>query len=163
MSRASVGAGTGSPVGASRAASRGGPGARLVVVVAIVVVMLVSVPVRARPVPMTGPVPGALPVGAALWVERALDGARPGAEPAHHMGDHVVVTDVDGARAYLRCQVPVADVPGDPGERVGAVTGDLQERLGRRLDPDDAAVGESQAVALAQHRRLAEVDQEFEP
>ena len=66
---------------------------------------------------MAVPVHGTLAVGAALRVERPLHEPRAGAEAAHHVGDHVIVADVDDALADLGGEMPVAEVPGDARQR----------------------------------------------
>jgi hypothetical protein len=67
----------------------------LAMVVAIVPVMIV---VR---VPMAVPMRGALAVGATLWVEGALHDAGFRPQPADHVGDDMIVADVDDAGGDL--------------------------------------------------------------
>src|SRR5436190_13768355 len=87
------------------------PNLRLVMVIAIVTVVVV--------VCMTVAVPlhGVVAVGAALRIEGALDHARFRAQAPDHVGDDMVVADMDSACSDLRCQMPVAEVPGDAGQQ----------------------------------------------
>ena len=132
-------------------------------VVPMATVVVVVIVARVMPMAMGMAVPRAImAVGAALGIERALHAAHLGAEAAGHVGDDVVVADVDDARADLGGEVAVAEVPGDAGERPLVAAGDLQQPLGRRLDGDDAAVLQAEAVAGGEHRGLGEVEQEAE-
>src|SRR5262245_49430296 len=103
-----------------------------------------------------------LAIGAALGVERPLDGAHPGAQAARHIGDHVVLADVDDALADLAGEVAVAEMPGDARQRALVGAGDLQQALRRCLDGHDTAVLQLQAVAGREHRRLGEVEEKVE-
>src|SRR5262245_27962584 len=100
--------------------------AMLVTVVAMVVVMPVSAVVIM-------PVHRTLPIGAPLGVERPLHSAHLCPQAACHVGDHVVLADVDDAGADLGGEVPVAQMPGDAGERALIPAADLQQPLRRRL------------------------------
>ena len=121
-------------------------------VVVVAIVMIVAVTVHRS-----------VSIGAALGVERALDTAHLGAQPVHHVGDHVIVADVDDALTDLGGEVPVAEVPGDPRQLVRIGAADLEKRLGRRLDGNEGAILEPDAVARAQARRFGEIEQEGEP
>src|SRR5689334_19031825 len=72
---------------------------------------------------------GALAVGAAFGVEGARYDARFRTEPAHHVGDHVVLADVDDACSNLGGEVTIAEVPGDAGQRAAIPAGDFQQPL----------------------------------
>src|SRR5262245_63646553 len=97
----------------------------MVVAMAVLLVIAMVVPVA---VPMVVPMARAtLAVCATLGVERTLHGAHLGAEAAGHVGDDMVVADVDDALADLRGEVAVAEVPGDAGERPMVAAGDLQQ------------------------------------
>src|SRR5215475_1971305 len=108
------------------------------------------------------PVPALGGVGATLRIEGALDGADGGTKAAHHVGDHMVLPDIEGAAANLARQVPVAQMPGDPGQRplIGAY--DLDQPLGRRLDGDDTAILQPDAVAAVEPRCPGQIQQEAE-
>ena len=122
--------------------------------------IVVVVPVM---VPMAVVVAAIVLVGAALGLERAHHDRGGAALPAHHLGEHVVVLDVDGVGRHLGGGVPVADVVGDLEEAQGVLGPDLQEALGRRPHLDEAPVLELHGVAVAQHRGLVEIEQEIEP
>jgi hypothetical protein len=107
-----------------------------------------------------------VPVGAALGAERRLDGTEVGAEAGEHVLDDVVALHDDAIGADLGRGVAVADVPGETRERPGGGAGArsrLEERLGRRLDRDDAAVVEDERVAVVEGDGLGEVDDDREP
>ena len=99
-------------------------------------------------------VDGTVAVGAAFGVEGAFDRAHGGTEARYHVGDDVVVADVDDAIADLGGEMPVAEVPGDARQRALVGTGDFQQPLRCCLDAHDAAVFEANAVAGTQHGRL---------
>jgi len=103
-----------------------------------------------------------LPVGAALGVERTLNGAHVRAETAGHVGDHVILADVDDARTDLGGEVAVAEMPGDARERPLVAAGDLQQPLRRRLDGNDAPVLQLEAVAGGENGRLGQIEEELQ-
>src|SRR5262245_32269318 len=70
---------------------------------------------------------------------------------------------MDDVLADLGGEVPVAEVPGDPRQLVRIGTADLEKRLGHRLDGNEGAILEPDAVARAQARRLGKIEQEGEP
>jgi hypothetical protein len=102
-------------------------------------------------------------VGAALGAERAPDRRRRAALAAGHLGEHVVVLDPDRVGPDLGRRVPVADVPGDPHQPQRVLGPDLEERLGRGPDRDEAPVLEPHGIAVGKRRRLVEVEEEVEP
>ena len=127
----------------------------VIVVAVVVVVMPVAVAVAVV-------VPAIVLVGAALRLEGAHhDGGR-AALAAHHLGQHVVVLDVDRVRRHLGGGVPVADVVGHLQEPQGVLGAHLQQALGRGLHLHEAAVLELHGIAVVQHRGLVEIEQEIE-
>jgi hypothetical protein len=98
-------------------------------------------------------------VGAALGLERALHERRGAALAAHHLGEHVVILNVDRIGGDLGRRVAVADVPGDPHQAERVLGPHLQQRLRRRLHLDEASVLELQRVAVVLCRRLVEIEQ----
>ena len=127
----------------------------VIVVAVVVVVMPVAVAVAVV-------VPAIVLVGAALRLEGAHhDGGR-AALAAHHLGQHVVVLDVDRVRRHLGGGVPVADVVGHLQEPQGILGAHLQQALGRGLHLHEAAVLELHGIAVVQHRGLVEIEQKIE-
>ncbi len=100
-------------------------------------------------------------VRAALGLERASDAGRSTAEAADHLGEHVVVFDVDRVGRDLGRGVAVTDVPGDLGEPGRRLSSDLQQRLRGGSDLDQPAVLEPEGVAALGGRRLVEIEQKF--
>jgi hypothetical protein len=130
----------------------------LVTVPAIVLAMVVLVAIVMMPVAVT--VHGASTVGATFGIERAFNGAHGRAEAAHHLRDHMVLADVDGAIAKLCCEMAVAEVPGDTRQRPLVLADNLEQALRSGLDRDDAAVLQPDTIAGREHRRLGKIKQE---
>lgn len=99
-------------------------------------------------------------VGALLGPERPRHPGDAGAEAAYHLGEHVVVHEIDRALGNFRRHVPVAQVPRHlhQPQRIGG--GDLHQILRCGLDANEAAILQLHRVAVVQHRRLVEVEQE---
>ncbi len=130
------------------------------VIVPMMPVIVVAVVVVVMPVAVV--VPAIVLVGAALRLEGAHhDGGR-AALAAHHLGQHVVVLDVDRVRRHLGGGVPVADVVGHLQEPQRVLGAHLQQALGRGLHLHEAAVLELHGIAVVQHRGLVEIEQEIE-
>src|SRR5262245_23258764 len=125
------------------------------VVVAIVRVMVVPMPV---PMIVAVPLHDALTVGAALWVERPRYDAHLAAQTAHHLGNDMVVTNVEDTGGNLRRQMAVAQMPGYARQEPRVAAGDLQQSLRRRLDGNDASILQAQAITRAQQRWRGEVE-----
>src|SRR5579864_2599067 len=102
-------------------------------------------------------------IGAALRIERSLKRDHPGPEALGHRLDHGIAADAQGLGQDFGWQMAVAEMPRDAGERRGAFGPDLGQRLRFGDHFDDPPVLEAEPVAAAQHRRFAEVEQEFEP
>ena len=129
-------------------------GLLLVITIVVVVplamsvfVVAVAVPVSVVVMPVAVAAHGAVTVGAAFGVEGAVDRADCCAEANHHVGDDVILADVEGAIAQLGGQMAVAQVPGDAGQSALVGAGDFKKTLGRRFDSDDAPVVQPDAVA----------------
>ena len=123
---------------------------------------VVAVVVVVMPVAVAVVVPAIVLVGAALRLEGAHhDGGR-AALAAHHLGQNVVVLDVDRVRRHLGGGVPVADVVGHLQEPQRVLGAHLQQALGRGLHLHEAAVLELHGIAVVQHRGLVEIEQEIE-
>src|SRR5215510_1643809 len=78
-------------------------------------------------------VPTPLTVGATLRVKWPRHDAHLAAEASHHLGDDMIVTDVDDRGGDLRRQMAVAQMPGYARQQLRVAAGDLQQSLRRRL------------------------------
>ena len=102
-------------------------------------------------------------IGAAFGIERRLERDHAGAKPRDHRLDHGIAADTERLWQYFGWQMAVAEVPGDAGHRQWVCRSDLRQRFGLGHHFHQASVLEPQTVAAAQHCRLREVEQEFEP
>ncbi|MGF7051205.1 hypothetical protein GGC47_000365 [Bosea sp. OAE752] len=102
-------------------------------------------------------------VGAALGLEGAFHRRHRTALPAHHLGQDVVVLDVDRVGGDLGRGMAVADMPGDAHQPQRVLGADLQQALRCGLDLDKAPVLQLHGVAISQHRGLVEIEQDIEP
>ena len=93
------------------------------------------------------------PEGRTSWREAA-------AEAFHHRLDDVVAADHQPIGVELRRQVAVAEVPGDADERGRRGGGDRHHVLLRCPHPHDPPILQHQPVAILEHRRLGEIEQE---
>ena len=121
------------------------------VMMVVAIVRVMGVPVL---VAVVVPVPlyAARTVGAALGVEWSRHHAHFAAETPHHIGDDMIIPDVDDRGFDLRRQMAVAQMPGYACQQPRIVTGDLQQALRGRLDGYDAPILQAQPVAGPQHR-----------
>jgi hypothetical protein len=101
-----------------------------------------------------------LTVRALLRIERRFHRRKAGAEPAQHVLDHVVAAHAQPIADDLNVDVAIADVPGEPRQLVSIGRGDLDKRLRPPGNAHDRAVIEDEAVAVAQRRRLRQVEEE---
>src|SRR5262245_35223287 len=108
------------------------------VVAVIMVVMVMPMAAMIVPVAMAGMIVALMIIGASLRTERARHGRHAAALAAHHLGQHVVVLDVDHIRRDLGGRVAVADVPSDPKQPRRALGLDLEQPLGGGLHFDQA-------------------------
>ncbi len=143
--------------------------AMLVVVAMVMVMMMVIVTVVIMPA-AAGVIMGVIVavsmvvvVGAALGLEGALHRRHRTALPAHHLGQDVVVLDVDRVGGDLGRGMAVADMPGDAHQPQRVLGADLQQALRCGLDLDKAPVLQLHGVAISQHRGLVEIEQDIEP
>ena len=98
-------------------------------------------------------------VSAVFRIERRFERRQPRAEPAQHVLDDVIAADAQPIAADLHVDMPIADVPGQPRQLVCIGSRDFDQRLRPADNPHDAAVVEHQAVAVAQGRRLRQIEQ----
>jgi len=102
-------------------------------------------------------------MGTALRLERALDGGRRAALPAHELGDRRVVLHVESVGRDLHQTMLAAEVPGKAGQAQGILGPDLEKRLGRRLHLNEPAVLEPQGIAVVDSGFHVEIDQDLGP
>lgn len=102
-------------------------------------------------------------VGAPLGLERALDIAHRAALTADHLGQDMVVLDINGVGGDLGRGVAIADMPGDAHQAQRVLSLDLDQLLRRSLDQDERAVLQLDGIAVVQRRRLVEVEQDVLP
>ena len=115
----------------------------MVMLIAMAMIVMVCMPMH-----------GAVAVCAAFGIERTINVADNGAQTHDHVGDDVVLADVDRARTDFGGKVPVAEVPRNTRERTLISARDLEQPFRCSLDSDDAAVLKSDAIAGAEHGGL---------
>jgi len=127
-------------------------------VVVIMLMMLIAVTMRmsvAKSVAMTV----RLGVRALLRIKRRIEGSQQSAEPPQHVLDHMIAANTQPIAHDLHLDVPVADVPGEPRQRMAVGGGDFDQRLRAGDDPHDAAIVEHKTVAVAQGDDLRQIEQ----
>jgi hypothetical protein len=130
-------------------------GRPMIVVVVVSVIVALMLGLRAGAL--------ALHISPAFGIERRLERNHPSPEPRRHRLDHRVAADAQRFRQHFGQEMAVAKVPGDAGHRQGVGGPDLRQRFGFGQHLDHASIFEPQPIAAAQHRRLREIEQEFEP
>src|SRR5665213_307023 len=102
-------------------------------------------------------------IGAAFGIERRLDLDDARAQPFCHRLDDMIAPDPQAPRHNLRRQMAVAEMPGDANQMLRIVAANFGQRLGCRHHLDQPVVLEHQRIAAAQHHRVFEIEQKFEP
>jgi hypothetical protein len=120
----------------------------LLVMVMIVVVMVVAAH-RAEA------------IGPTFRLECGRDEAHFGTEFLDEFDQNVVVADAQGPLKQLRRRMPVAEMPGDPGDDVRIVGAEFNEPFRLAFDQHDPAGLKQEAVAFNQRRRVRKVNVEF--
>src|SRR5215470_1391206 len=105
--------------------------------------------------------PPAIAIGTTLGLEGGLEMGERRSEPDKHGLDHMVGSDSKNRIADLGGQVPISQVPGDANQLTGIAMTDLDEALGRRLDPDPSRVVELEPVTVRHRHGLGEVEKEL--
>lgn len=143
---------------------------RVVVMVMIIVGMImmgmavVMVVAAAAGIAMRMVMPGmVMVIGAALGLEGALDRRHRAALATDHLGEDVILLDIDRIGGDLSGGVAVADMPGDAHQPQRVLGADFDQALRRGLDLDEAAVFQLHGIAIGQHGRLVEIEQDVEP
>ena len=88
-------------------------------------------------------------IGAAFRIERRFDLDHPRPQSLHHRFDDVIAPDAQRAARDLRRQMPIAEMPADANQMLRILAADLDKRLRRGHDLDQATVLEHQRVAAA--------------
>jgi hypothetical protein len=101
-------------------------------------------------------------IGTAFGIERRFDLDHAGAEPLHHLLDHVIAADSQVLARDLNRQMPIAEMPGEPHHLPGIDAAKLDQRFRRCDDLNQPAVIEHQGIAAAQRDGLRQIEQEFE-
>ena len=100
-------------------------------------------------------------IGTAFGLERPRNARNGTAQSTHHLGQDVVIFDVDRLGGDLGRRMAIADVPSDLGEPVGRLGADLEKGLRSRDDADQSAVFELERVAALRRGRLLQVEQKL--
>jgi len=135
------------------------PMMRVVVIMVVVVMTMIMMAMGVAGMVAIGVV---VVVGAALGLEGPHHLLHRAALAAHHLGQHVVVLDVDRLGRDLGRRVPVADMPGDAHQPQRVLGLDLQQALRRGLDQHQAAILQLDGVAVAERGGLLEIEQNVE-
>lgn len=130
-------------------------GVGMVVTMGMIVVMMLMAVMM-----MTVAVVVSAIVDAALGLERALDGGRRAALPAHQFGHRRIVLDINRIRCDFSQGVTAAEVPGEAREPQGVLSLDFQERLRRCLHLDEAPIVKPESVAVVENRVHFEIGDE---
>jgi hypothetical protein len=102
-------------------------------------------------------------ISTALGLERRLDGGELRTQANQHLLQHMIAADAQAITGYLHLRVPIAEVPGQARQLVRVDRSDFDQRL---RPPDHAHNGtilQHQAIAVAQHRGLGQIEQECRP
>ncbi len=99
-------------------------------------------------------------VGAAFRLKRCIHARDLCTQFRDHFFQHMVTADQDAVSQNLRGHVPVSDMPGDAREKM-RLGPDFDYRLARGNHAHHTAIFERNAIAVAQHRRVSEVQQEY--
>jgi len=90
----------------------------------------------------------------ALRLEGAHDARRGAPLSTNEFGESGIVLDIERLCRHFRCRMTVADLIRDPHQAKGIPGLDLQERLERGLDSDEASILELHGIAILQRRGL---------
>jgi len=130
----------------------------MIVIVIVTVIVIVPMVMGVMIVVMMIVIAHHRVVGAALRLERRIDGNHLGAEALQQRLYRRIGLEPEPALQNLNRHVAVAEVPGEPRERRQIGSTRLDQRLGLRHDLDKPAVVEHQRVVGAQPHRLGEVE-----
>jgi hypothetical protein len=102
-------------------------------------------------------------IGATFRIERRFDLDDPRAKPLHHRLDDVIAPDAQASSGYLRRQMAIAKMPGDPDQVLRIVAADFRQRLRRCHDLDQPAIVKHQRVTAPQRDRAFQIEQKLKP
>lgn len=145
---------------------------RMVVVAVPMVMSMVSVAVMMVVAAAAGVAMGVIAVvmagmvmviGAALGLERALDRRHRATLATDQLGEDMILLDIDRIGGDFRRRVAVADMPGEAHQPQRVLGADLEQALRRGLDLHEAAILQLHGVAIGEHGRLVEIEQNVEP
>lgn len=106
---------------------------------------------------------GMIVIGALLRAEGAHDRFGCATLTTHHLGQHMVVSDINGVCRNLGWGVAVADMPGDGHQPQRVFSRDFQQLFGRGLDDHEPPVLQLHCISVIHFRGLVEVQQEIKP
>ena len=106
-------------------------------------------------------VPVTLCVSTRLGMKGCLDGCRFRTESGQHVEDDVVVSNANRVIENLHGQMPIAEMPGNPGEMGRPAGPDVDDVFCPCPDSYRAAVAERQPVAVRQCPRFRQVEEKL--
>ena len=102
-------------------------------------------------------------IGATLRLERTGHRRDSATLAAHHLGQHMIILDVDGVGGDFGRRVPVADMPGDAHQAQRILGANFEKVLRRGLDRDQTAILQLQRIAIGEALRSFEIDEDVQP
>jgi hypothetical protein len=142
--------------------------AMTIIVVMLVISMAMAMFVMIMPMVvmagmvMASMVMAGMVIGPALRRERPPDFLGQPALSAHHLGQHMISTDIDRIGTDLGRRMAVADMPGDTGHAEGIFSRDLEQFLWSGAHANQTPIFQLQSIAIANHRGLVEIEQQIE-
>ena len=99
---------------------------------------------------------------AGVRIEGCHDVCDAAAKVGDHPCDDMVMQDQQPAGQYLRGQMPVAEMPGQPRQVLRRACLYFQHMFGAGTDVNKVAVVQHQRIAIAQMRCFRQIEQDFE-
>lgn len=136
----------------------------LVFIMGVMGVPVIMVIMSVSPMVMVRVITGRMIViGALLRAEGAHNGFGGAALAPDHLGQHMIISDIDGVGGDLGRGMAIADMPGDSHQPQRIFGGDFQQLFGRSLDDHKPSVLQFYRIAVIHFRDLVEIKQEIEP
>jgi hypothetical protein len=104
-----------------------------------------------------------LRISAAFGVESSFDQSHFGAQPAHHIFDHMIAADADFRLENLHRQVAITQMPSDMGELQRIAHANFCKRFRLAEHFNKATIIEHDRIARAQHDGVRQIEQKFQP